>query len=270
MIELLLVILIGVVVGFLGALLGIGGGIILVPTFVIFLNMNARVAIATSLASLIATSAMSSSVYVKKGLTDLKLAVFLELTTVIGALVGANIAIMISPSILEIIFGSILIYASVLMVYRTIKPRVLDVSASSGSESYFDEALNRIIYYHYKRLGLTAGLSFLAGFASGLLGIGGGIVKVPLLDLVADVPMKVAIATSSYMIGITASMGTLVYFFNNYVRPDIVAMVIIGIIIGSRFGTFVMGKLKPRILRLIFTSLLLYYSYRMIIKGLGI
>lgn len=255
--------------GFLGALLGIGGGSIMVPTFIIFLGMDPKIAVATSLAALIATSAISSSVYLKKNLVNVNLAVVLEGTTVIGSIVGASIATLIPSWLLETIFGIVLAYTFVVMINRTLRPPTRDYRTNPhGRFVFFDESLGREIRYNYRRVGPAASLSFLAGLASGMLGIGGGVIKVPILDLIAGVPMKAAVATSSYMIGITASAGSTVYFAAGLIDPVLVALAILGIVLGSRSGASIMNRLRSRTLRLLFSILLAYYSYKMVVRGL--
>ncbi len=256
--------------GLIGALLGIGGGSVMVPTFIIFLGMDAKIAVATSLAALIATSAISSSVYLRKSLVNLNLAVVLEGTTVIGSIIGASIATLIPSWSLETIFGVVLAYTFAVMIHRTLKPPTRDYKPDPhGRFVFFDESLGREIRYSYRRTGPAASLSFLAGMASGMLGIGGGVIKVPILDLIAGVPMKAAVATSSYMIGITASAGSTVYFATGLIDPVLVALAILGIVLGSRTGASIMNRLRSRTLRLLFSVLLAYYSYKMIVKGLA-
>ncbi len=252
--------------GFMGALLGIGGGSIMVPVFTVTLGINVKVAVATSLTALIATSAISSSVYLRKRLVNLRLAVVLEGATIVGSVTGASIAAAIPDWAVETMFGIVLFYAFTVMIYRTLKPPKAK-ETGGGRFSYYDDALRRVVSYDYRNLPAATGLSFFAGMASGMLGIGGGTVKVPILDLVAGLPMKAAVATSSYMIGITASGGSLVYLFKGLIDPHIVALAVVGIIVGSRLGAAVMTRLRSRVLRIIFSVFLAYYAVRMLMRG---
>lgn len=252
-----LVFLVASAAGLIGALLGIGGGTLMVPFFTINLGIPVKTAVPVSLTSLIATSLMGSSVYLKRGLVNLRLAVLLESTTILGSLAGASLTIALPPRLVEAVFGVVLLYAFALMVYRTLR---------AGEGPGYRAIPSRL---PHRNAGIAASLSFLAGLVSGMLGVGGGLVKVPILDVVAGLPIKLAIATSNYMIGVTASAGAVVYILRGFVAPELVLLSVLGITIGSRAGAYLMTRLRSRTLRLLFSLLLAYYSIRMIERGVA-
>ena len=270
----LLVLAVTTIAGFVGALLGIGGGSLMVPFFTVNLGIPVKTAVSVSLTSLIATSLMGSSVYLRQRLVNLRLAVVLESTTILGSLVGASLTIAAPSHLIELVFGLVLSYSFVTMLYKTFRPGHESTGPSPGLEPNSTGAglaLGRpqSSPYGYHNTHVAAGLSFLAGVVSGMLGVGGGLVKVPILDIVAGIPIKSAIATSNYMIGITASAGASVYILRGLVVPELVLLSVVGITVGSRAGAYVMTRLRSRTLRVLFSVLLAYYSARMIQRGVS-
>jgi len=239
---------IGFLAGTTGSMLGIGGGFIIVPLLVLISGLEMHLAVATSLVSIVMTSIASASVYSNEGLIDFKLGLLLSIFTTIGAIIGAYLAIHISENALKVIFGVVLTYASLRML--------------KGKFHKKEEGKRR--FY------LGPPLSFLAGMASGMLGIGGGTLKVPLMVLALKVPTKIAIATSAFMIGITASSGALVYWSLNMLDPHLVAPIALGIFLGSKLGTRIGLKAGEDILRRVFGALLLFFALRMLLRGLGV
>lgn len=207
-----------------------------------------HLAIAASLVSTVMTSAASASVYSRENLIDFKLGLLLSIFTAIGAIIGAYLAVYISENILKIAFGVVLTYASLRMLKGSFQTR------ETGK----------------RRLYLGPPLSFLAGMASSMLGIGGGTLKVPLMVLALKVPTKIAIATSAFMIGITASSGAFVYWSMNMLDPHLIAPLTLGIFLGSRLGTKIGLKTGEDILRRAFGTLLLFFALRMLLRGLGV
>ncbi|RLG36504.1 MAG: sulfite exporter TauE/SafE family protein, partial [Thermoproteota archaeon] len=240
--------------GLLGSMLGVGGGFLIVPLLVLLLDIPMHLAVGISLTSVVMTSVSSSIIYSKENLIDFKLGIFLETATAIGALTGSHIALLVPENILETIFGVVLIYASFRMI----------LSKRIKEEKKTLETLSK------KRILLGLGGSFIAGMASGMLGIGGGTLKVPILVLLLGIATKTAIATSAFMIGVTASVASFVYQFHGLTDPLLVAFIIIGIFIGVRVGSHITIKAKSITLRRIFGIILFIFALRMLLKGIGV
>jgi len=259
--------------GFFGSLVGLGGGIIIVPTLTLLYGIDIRYAIGASIISVIATSSGAAAAYVKERLANLRVAMLLEMGTTTGAISGAFLAGILVDRWLFLIFGLVLGYSALAML-RQVQDRDQPVPPDSWADrlrlhdSYFDQNEKREISYRvtHTRLGLF--LMYLAGMVSGLLGIGSGALKVPAMDLAMRIPLKVSTATSNFMIGVTAAASAGVYFARGDVDPFIAAPVAIGVVIGATVGSLVLGKTNSRVLRIVFVLLLLAISVQMLWKGL--
>ncbi len=247
--ELAYLIATGFLAGFVGSLFGLGGGIILVPALTLIFGMPMTEAVGTSLMGVVAVSTAAAIDFLKSGRADLELGLTLETLTALGALSGGLLAAVIAARSLYILFGIVCLYAA----FNMIRPRN---RLSESEES---------TYPGNKLIGL--GLSFAAGNISGLLGVGGGIMKVPLLNLVMGVPLKIATATSSYMIGITAATASIIYLVRGDVDLYKAAVIILGIFFGSRLGASISYRINVLTLRLLFVAILLYTAYKMILRG---
>ncbi|WP_413293686.1 sulfite exporter TauE/SafE family protein [Bdellovibrio sp. HCB185ZH] len=256
--------------GFLGALLGLGGGIIIVPVLTLVYHIDIRYAIAASLISIVATSSGAAASYLKDSLTNLRLAVFLEIGTVTGAIVGFLLATYIKAQFLFLLFGTFLFFSALMMLRKRhehysahnhpwAEKLKLDGSFPEGGEW-------KTYKVEHVPLGLFA--MFGAGILSALLGIGSGIFKVLAMDGAMKLPIKVSSATSNFMIGVTASASAGAYLLKGDVRPEIAAPVAVGIIIGSIIGAKAMVKMPAGIIRKIFVVVLSIVSVQMIMKGL--
>lgn len=259
--------------GLLGSLVGVGGGIIVVPILTLFLGVDIQHAIAASIISVIATSSGAASSYVRSHVANLRLAMVLEIATAAGALSGAFLAILISPRWLFVLFGSVLIYTAWSMSKRkdgvkiTLPPDPLaDRLRLHGS--FYDPATRSDISYRVTRTKLGFAVSYIAGIVSGLLGVGGGIIKVPVMNLAMGIPIKACTATSNFMIGVTAATSAAVYFMRGEVQPFIAAPVAIGVLLGAKTGARIMGHLKNDLIRWIFVVVLILTSIQMLAKGL--
>jgi hypothetical protein len=269
----LLLILLALVAGFIGALLGLGGGIVLVPGLTLLFGCNVKVAIATSLMSVIATSSAAATVYVSERFTNIRLGMTLELATTTGALMGGVLAVFVSGRYLYFLFAAVLVYAAASMLRGrgTAAEEAVTQPASSGlSAEFVDPASRKTVSYGVSAM--PAGMlgSTAAGILSGMLGIGGGIVKVPLMNLVMGVPMKAAIATSNFMIGVTAAAGAFFYWTRGLTEPAVTAPSVIGVLVGARIGTRVAGRARTRALSLAFVVLLVITAVQMVLRGFGI
>lgn len=248
--DLILLFIGAVGIGFVSAITGIGGGSLAVPFMVLVLNYNVKVAIATSLLCIVVTSSSATSVYLKRGIVNLETALLLEPATAIGAIVGAYITLALPVKVVEGALGALLLYVSLTMLRRTFK---------KGSE----EVKTIIRLRRFKKF-IGVIVSFFAGISSGMFGIGGGVLKVPILTLVLGLPIKTAVATSSFMVGLTAASGGVVYLVKGFTDPISVTALALGIIPGATLGAKFMRKLKPWIVTLTFSLVLLYASGRLL------
>jgi len=269
--------------GFLGALLGVGGGMIIVPFMVLMFHLPMKIAVATSIVSVIATSNAGGSKYVDQRITNLRLAMFLEIATTLGALSGSVLALYLRDWIMLLIFAALLMY----MAYASFSTRNLDDQRIASGEfakarqdrlshwlnlrgSYRDQAANTTVEYVVNGSLLGASISYLAGVASGLLGVGGGVVKVSAMNCYMNVPMKVAVGTSKLMIGVTAAVGSILFFMAGRIHFAVVAPVAIGTTAGATIGTMVMNRLRSALLKWVFTVVMAYLAYGMIARALAI
>lgn len=264
--------------GFLGALLGLGGGVLMVPLLVFGLGIPIQIASGASIVAVVATSSISASVYVQDKITNMRLGMFLEMATTLGAVTGASLMMGIGENILEIILGASLLYATFVMWHQMKNsnlswiPKENDWLANKLKlgTNYYDPALNRTITYGINRSIPTFILSYIAGIVSGLLGIGGGGMKVPAMNVISSVPMKAAIATSNFMIGVTAAASAIVYIRNGFCDGFVTAPVVLGTLVGSYIGASVALQVKGFILKKIFIIILLILGFRMMISGMGL
>lgn len=273
----LFALLIAVGSGFLGALLGLGGGVIMVPLLIFLLDVPIQFAAGASIIAVVATSSAATSVYVKNEITNIKLGMFLELATTLGALSGASIMSMASESFLQTLFGATLLYAAIVMGVRmrnnvsgwVFKPNDWLADKLELGGSYWDDASQEQVNYGIHRTLPTFLLSFIAGIISGLLGIGGGGVKVPAMNVISNVPMKVSVATSNLMIGVTASASALVYLKHGYCDFFITGPVVLGTLIGSFLGAKATKQIQGESLKKLFIVVLIILGIRMILSGVG-
>jgi uncharacterized membrane protein YfcA len=256
--------------GFLGAILGIGGGIILIPVLTLIFHVNIRYAIAASLISIVATSSGAAAGFLKDHLTNLRLAVFLEVGTVTGAILGFLISRELKPSMLYLLFGGFLLFSAGMMLYRRedhLATHDHPWSQKLKLAGSYPTAHGEISYkIEHVPFGLVS--MFVAGLLSALLGIGSGILKVLAMDGAMKVPMKVSSATSNFMIGVTATASAGAFLLRGDVRPEIAAPVAVGIIMGSWVGARAMVALPASLIRKLFVFVLLIASVQMILKGL--
>jgi len=244
----------GFFAGGVGALTGIGGGMIVTPVLTLFFGVPIRHAIATSLCCVIATSSGAAARYVEQQMTDVRLGMTLELATTTGAVCGAVLAGIVSREVLAGLFAFLLIYGGSSMLRQVVRP---SAAAASDPNSYCIRHLP---------LGLLG--SGGAGIVSGLLGVGGGIIKVPIMYLVMGVPFKIATATSNFMIGVTAAASAFIYYARGDMLPLIAAPTAIGVFLGANVGTHVFRRAKSRWLEILFSVLTFYFAAMMLWKAL--
>jgi uncharacterized membrane protein YfcA len=264
--------------GVLGAMLGLGGGVFMVPLLIFMLNVPLHLAAGASIIAVVATSSAAAATYVKDDIANLRLGMFLELATTVGAVTGAFLTSVTGEATLRMIFGLALLYAAATMYLQmrnmerswVTKPNDSIANGLHLDGSYFDVARGQQITYGVSHTPLTLGISYIAGVVSGLLGIGGGGIKVPAMNVVGNVPMKVAIATSNFMIGVTAAASALVYMRNGFCDVFITAPVVLGTLAGSFMGARLTYRMKGIVLKKVFMAVLTLLAVRMIASGLGV
>jgi uncharacterized protein len=259
------------IAGLLGALTGLGGGVVLVPLLTIFFKVDIRYAIGAALVSVIATSSGAAAAYVKEGFSNIRIGMFLEIATTIGALCGAFLATVISTKALSIIFGLVLLYSA----YLSRKPRTPD-QQNLGEDHLatrlkmnggfpFEGGIRR---YNVQHVPLGFGLMFGAGALSGLLGIGSGAVKVLAMDQAMKIPFKVSTTTSNFMIGVTAAASAGIYLNRGYVDPGLAMPVMLGVLAGSLLGVRILMRAETNVLRLVFSVVIVVLGAQMMYKGI--
>lgn len=264
---------ISVAAGFFGSLVGLGGGIIVVPVLTLLYGIDIRYAIGASIVSVIATSSGAAAAYVRERMTNLRVAMLLEIGTTTGAISGAFLAGVLHGRWLFVLFGLVMAISAWAM-FRKLEGSGAPVPADRWADrlklhgSFFDESLGREVSYRVTHVKLGLVLMYLAGGISGLLGIGSGVFKVPALDLAMRLPIKVSTATSNFMIGVTAAASAGVYFARGDIDPFVAAPVAMGVTLGAMAGSRVLGRTSNRILRYVFVGILLIVSAQMIWKGL--
>ena len=256
--------------GFLGALTGLGGGVVVVPMLALLFHVDIRHAIGASLVSVIATSSGAAAAYVREGYSNIRIGMFLETATTIGAIVGAFVALRVSGSAIAVVFGLVLLYSAFL------SSRHREASGVAIQASPLATKLRLNGSYptlqgreNYNVTGVPAGygLMFGAGVLSGLLGIGSGAVKVLAMDQAMKIPFKVSTTTSNFMIGVTAAASAGLYLSRGYIAPGIAMPVMLGVLAGSMLGARVLVKAQVKVLRYVFAAVIVALGIEMIFNG---
>lgn len=259
------------VAGFLGSLTGLGGGVVIVPLLTLLLKVDIRYAIGASLVSVIATSSGAAAAYVKEGFSNIRIGMFLELATTLGALAGAMLAAHVPTALIAVIFGLVLIWSAWLSTRRQADHPYAGppdrLAARLRLNGTYPTPEGKAAY---QVRGIPAGFSLmaLAGVLSGLLGIGSGAVKVLAMDQAMRIPFKVSTATSNFMIGVTAAASAGVYLHRGYIDPGLAMPVMLGVLAGSLLGARLLFGAKTRVLRMIFALVILILGIEMIYNGL--
>jgi uncharacterized protein len=257
--------------GFLGSLTGLGGGVVIVPMLSLLFHVDIRYAIGAALVSVIATSSGAAAAYVREGFSNIRVGMFLEIATTIGAMVGAVVALHLHVSVIAIIFGLALIYSAISSL-REKTDRKHDrepdrIATLLRMDSTYPTPQG-LVAYHVRGVPGGLALMFGAGILSGLLGIGSGAVKVLAMDQVMKLPFKVSTTTSNFMIGVTAAASAGIYLSRGYIDPGIAMPVMLGVLAGSLAGARVLAGAKVRTLRLVFSAVIGALAIEMIFKGL--
>ncbi|SJZ35435.1 sulfite exporter TauE/SafE family protein [Sediminibacterium ginsengisoli] len=255
--------------GMLGSLTGLGGGVILIPLLTLGFGYDIRYAIGASLIASIATSSGAAAAYIREGITNIRIGMFLEIATTSGAIAGAVIAVLIPTHIVAIMFGLVLLFSSLM----SLRKKVVHISTNSA----FAEKLKLgssypspegVVNYGVKNVGGGYLIMTLAGILSGILGIGSGAVKVVAMDIMMRVPFKVSTTTSNFMVGITTATGAVVYLQRGYIQPGLALPVIIGVLAGSLLGTRILIRADVKWLRLLFSIVIGIMALEMIYNGM--
>jgi hypothetical protein len=246
-------------------MLGLGGGVFLIPFLALVFGLPMHQAIATSILAVIATSSAGAAMNVERQTVNIRLGMVLEIATVVGAIFGGVTANILSGDVLARIFATLLLFVSFMLIWRTKHSKDSAPVVTDGAflSSYKDEATGTIVPYSAKRVPAVLFVSLIAGNISGLLGVGGGIFKVPAMHMISGIPMKAATATSNFMIGVTAAASAFIYFAHGHLNPMIVAPAVLGVLGGSFIGVRINRKIKGSFLTWIFAIVLLLVSLRM-------
>lgn len=282
----------GAAAGVFGSLLGLGGGILIVPLLTLGFGLDLREAVGVSLVSVIMTSSAAAGVYLERHVANLRLGMSLELFTAVGALIGGSVAFLLDERLLSVLFAILLLYVVVTMVRAALRPAAHPATVENVDEPDLADAADAgrhptppVSRVAARRSDLADGLSGPgytvrhlgrgvvgatgAGIISALLGIGGGIVKVPLMHLGMGVPLRVAAATSNLMIGITAASSAVVYLLRGEIDPYVAGPTAIGVFLGATFGSRVAHRVQLRYLRGLFVAVLLYTAVQMLQRGVA-
>ncbi|WP_264841922.1 sulfite exporter TauE/SafE family protein [Caldinitratiruptor microaerophilus] len=265
--------LVSTVAGFVGALLGLGGGVFLVPALTLLFGVSIGEAVGASAVSVIATSSGAAVAYLRDHITNIRIGMLLEVGTTTGALTGALIAGLLNPRYLYFFFGVLLLYNA----YLTFRARRQELPEGVVPDrlalrlrlqgAYRDRALDRTVEYTATRTLPGLLVMYASGMVAGLLGIGAGAFKVLAMDQIMRLPMKVSTATSNFMIGVTAAASAAIYFARGQVNPAIAAPVALGVLLGASLGTRVMNRMRSRTLRVLFAPVLGWIAVQMLWKG---
>ncbi len=267
----LLVGLISLVAGFLGSLTGLGGGVVITPLLTLLFGVDLHYAIGASLVSVIATSSGAAAAYVREGFTNIRIGMFLEVATTVGAVAGATVAAYVPASALAVIFGVVLLYSA----FQSVRTKH-DLDVGAGQSDKVAQSLRLdgcyptpegLRPYHVRRPATGFGFMLGAGALSGLLGIGSGAVKVIAMDQAMRVPFKVSTTTSNFMIGVTAAASAGVYLSRGYIDPGLAMPVMLGVSLGAVLGTRQLLGAKTRVLRMVFAAVILALAIEMMYSG---
>ncbi|APC07461.1 sulfite exporter TauE/SafE family protein [Neomoorella thermoacetica] len=266
------ILILGFLTGILGAMVGIGGGVLLVPFLTLVFHVPIHTAIGASIVAVIATSSTSASTYLESRLTNLRLGMTLETATATGGILGGLTAALLSRQVLSGIFAVALVGTaySMLKKVKAGQPREEVEDTGRLGSTFYDANLKREVRYNVKRLPLGLFISFIAGNISGLLGIGGGVIKVPMMVLGMGVPMRAAAATSNFMIGVTAVASAYIYYTRGFVDPLIAAPTAIGVFLGAMLSSRLAGRVNSNFLAKLLAVVLIFLAVQMALSAAGI
>ena len=272
--EFTFVLLIGAILaGFLGSLTGLGGGVVVIPLLTLGFGIDMRYAIGTALVTSIASSSGAAAAYIKEGITNVRIGMFLEIATTTGAVIGAIIAMYLDKKYIAIIFGCVLIFSAIRNMskkneninYSALGDKLGDKLKLNGSYPTKDGIVN----YNVHNVAGGYSLMTLAGILSGLLGIGSGALKVLAMDTAMKIPFKVSTTTSNFMVGVTAAASAVVYLQRGYIDPGLAMPIVIGVLIGAFIGSKILPKANVKKLRLLFSIVIFVFAVSMMYNGIA-
>jgi uncharacterized membrane protein YfcA len=257
--------------GFLGSLTGLGGGVVIVPLLVLVFRVDLYYAMGASLVSVIATSSGAAAAYVKEGYSNIRIGMFLEIATTLGALAGAFLAAVVAPGAISVVFGVVLLVSAYLSGRHRAEPAAEGAPDPLAARLRLDGSYptpEGPRGYHVRRVPFGFAIMLVAGILSGLLGIGSGAFKVLAMDQAMRIPFKVSTTTSNFMIGVTAAASAGIYLARGYIEPSLAMPVVLGVLLGSMLGARLLPRMKTSVLRLLFGAVILALGAEMVIHGL--
>jgi uncharacterized membrane protein YfcA len=262
------------VAAILGSMLGLGGGVFLVPILTLFFGVDPKLAVGASAIVVVTNSVVGSTNHLRSRFTNLRLAMLLQISTAIGAIAGALYGVVADPRVIYAVFGAVLVYAAVSMVLR--RQRTVSAPPAGAADpldlgaAFHDPAIRGEVSYIPSRVAGGMGVGAGAGVISGMLGVGGGVVMVPAMNLLMGVPVKAAVGTSSFMIGITSVATAFVYYSRGKIDPTLVVPSIIGVFLGGQIGSRLTRHIRAQRLALIFALILLYLGVSLLLRAAGV
>ncbi|ARS38358.1 permease [Sphingobacteriaceae bacterium GW460-11-11-14-LB5] len=255
--------------GLVGSLTGLGGGVVVIPLLTLVFHVDIRYAIGAALLASIANSSGAASAYIKEGITNIRLGMFLEIATTVGAVIGALIAVYTPTNTIAILFGSVLLFSAAMTLRKKNQEALTEGSKLSAilklNSSYPTPA--GTVEYKLRNIGAGFSIMTVAGVMSGLLGIGSGALKVLAMDTAMKIPFKVSTTTSNFMIGVTAAASAVVYLQRGYMDPGIAFPVVLGVLGGAFTGAKLLTRINPSTLRIIFCIAITFVAFEMIYNG---
>ena len=262
------------VAAILGSMLGLGGGVFLVPILTLFFGVDPKLAVGASAIVVVTNSVVGSTNHLKSRFTNLRLAMLLQVSTALGAIAGALYGVAADPRVIYGVFGAVLVYAAVSMVVR--RERAVSAPIAGATDAldlgaaFRDPAIGRDVGYIPIRPAAGMGVGAGAGVISGMLGVGGGVVMVPTMSLLMHVPVKAAVGTSSFMVGITSVATAFVYYSRGKIDPALVVPAIVGVFLGGQVGSRLTRRVRAQRLAVIFAVILLYLGVSLLLRAVGI
>jgi len=273
--DFLIIAVVSVLAGVIGSLVGLGGGLLVVPLLTLGFGVYPEIAVGVSIVSVIATSSGAAAAYVRDEMTNLRVGMFLEIATTIGAIGGAFLAIVIAPAYLFVIFGAVLLISAIPLIVKIGEELPSGVRSDRWARSfklgsrYPDPTLGRVVDYEVTNVPTGFGLMSIAGVLSGLLGIGSGTFKVLAMDVAMRLPMKVSTTTSNFMIGVTAAASAGIYFQRGDINPLYAAPVAVGVLVGATMGAKILSRFTNATIRKVFIPILVIVAAEMLIRGVA-
>jgi uncharacterized membrane protein YfcA len=262
------------VAAILGSMLGLGGGVFLVPILTLFFGIDPKLAVGASAVVVATNSVVGSTNHLRSRFTNLRLAMLLQISSALGAIVGALYGVVADPRVIYAVFGAVLVYAAVSMVLRrqlrVIAPPVGTPDPLALGAAFHDPAIRGEVAYIPIRVAGGMGIGAVSGVISGMLGVGGGVVMVPAMNLLMRVPIKAAVGTSSFMVGITSVATAFVYYSQQKIDPTLVVPSLVGVFLGGQIGSRLTRHVRAQRLAFLFALILLYLGLSLLLRAAGV